>query len=260
VKNKATEESRGKESQRAPIELITGRGYALASIYYGDIDPDFDDGFDNGVHALYPEYRCDAEHPNRWGTIAGWTWGLSRCADCLLQLKEVPKDRLAVIGHSRLGKTALWAGATDPRFTLVIANESGEGGAALARRNFGETMKRINTMFPHWFNDNFPKYSDDPSKLPVDQHMLVAAIAPRPVYIASAANDRWADPKGEFTSAYLAGAAYQLLGKKGIESNLMPAEGASVGDCVGYHCRPGDHDLLDVDWKHYLNFTDRHWK
>ena len=257
--NTPKEEDRGAQSRRTPVELICGRGYALASVYYGDIDPDFDDGFKNGVHALYPDYRGGAENPERWGSIAAWAWGLSRCADCLLKQPEIDAGHIAVIGHSRLGKTALWAGANDKRFSIVISNDSGEGGAALARREFGETVWKINTSFPHWFNDNYPKYNKDPSALPVDQHMLIAAIAPRPVYVASASEDTWADPDGEYMSAYLASPVYELYGLKGLPSAEPPPQDHSVGGSIGYHRRTGKHDLLAEDWKHYLDFADRHW-
>ncbi len=260
VNNQATDATRGAEAKRAPISLIASRGYVLASVYYGDIDPDFDDGFKNGVHALYPDHVCSPEHPNRWGSIAAWAWGLSRCVDCIEQAPLLKNAPIAVIGHSRLGKTALWAGATDERFDLVISNNSGCGGAALSRRNFGETVWRINTSFPHWFNDNFPKYNQDPSQLPIDQHFLLAAVAPRPLYVASATKDRWADPVGEYTTAFMANAAYELHGKKGLPSATPPEPGKSVGDSIGYHIREGEHDLLEEDWKHYIDFADRHWK
>jgi hypothetical protein len=260
VDNRATEISRGSRNLQWPIAEINERGFAVATAYYGDIDPDFDDGFKNGVHSLFPAHRASPEHPDRWGTIAGWAWGVSRLMDVLVQQPNIDPEHVAVIGHSRLGKTALWAGATDPRFSIVISNNSGCGGAALERRNFGETVARINTSFPHWFCPKFKDYNQNESAMPFDQHILVACIAPRPVYIASASEDLWADPKGEYLAGWYASPVYKLLCYDGLPSETPPAPDASVGGRVGYHNRTGAHDILLFDWQQYMDFADRNWK
>ncbi len=258
VNNRATEASRGKRSSRWPVEMILERGYAVATAYYGDIEPDHAEGWKDGVRGAFnpegKEFKGDD-----WGAIGAWAWGMSRMVDYLEKDRDIDDDQILALGHSRLGKTALWAGATDERFAITYSNNSGCGGAALSRRAFGETVARINTSFPHWFNDNFTKYNGKENECPVDQHELIALMAPRPVYIASAEQDQWADPKGEFLSGVHAGPVYELFKKTGLGTAEMPPVNTPVGDHIGYHIRTGKHDVLEYDWEQYMNFADRHF-
>jgi len=243
--------SRGTQAGRFPVEMLAARGYALATAYAGDIDPDFDDGFRNGVHALFGPRDDDAGDAP--GTIAAWAFGMSQIRQALSGLPQIDAERVIAFGHSRLGKTALWAAAEDERFALAISNESGCGGAALSRRRFGERLLHINERFPHWFCRNFRRFNEREHELPIDQHQLLALVAPRPVYVASAASDLWADPRGELLACEAASPVYELFGRSGLRGD----HSAPLGS-IGYHCRPGRHDITPRDFWHYLEFADRH--
>jgi hypothetical protein len=272
---RAVESSRGAAKSRWPLERIIDRGYALATACYQDIDPDYDDGFQNGIHPLF--YKKGQQRPaaNEWGSIGAWAWGLSRILDYVETESRIHSGQMIVAGHSRLGKAALWAGAYDQRFAVVIANNSGCGGGALSKRIFGETIDLLCYVRPHWFCSNFRYYADNEKDLTFDQHELIALIAPRPVYLATAVEDKAADPKGELLSLMNADAVYRLLGTDGIGNALrasvlqmknnmiydveMPSLNQSVGATIGFHIRSGGHDITDYDWEQFLHFTDKYF-
>jgi hypothetical protein len=239
-------------TDRWPIDTIISRGYALATACYHDLEPDNRHGWESGFRAALPF--------STWGAIGVWAWGLSRALDYLETDNAIDGERVAVVGHSRLGKTALWAGAQDERFALVISNNSGCGGASLTRRHFGETIDVITTAFPHWFCPNFASFRARVDELPVDQHLLLSLIAPRPLYVASAAEDLWADPRGEWLSCVAASPVWELFGLHGLGSHAETIENEAIGETIGYHRRSGKHDVTLFDWEQFLDFADRHIK
>ena len=242
-----------------PAEEIVARGYGIAAFHNAEVDPDKYDEFKNGVHGLFDK---PGERPaDAWATLAAWAWGASRAMDYFETDDAVDHEHVAVVGHSRGGKTSLWAGAEDERFAMVVSNNSGCGGAALSKRCYGETVAQINRSFPHWFCTNFDKYNDDEAELPVDQHMLMALAAPRLLCVASSDEDLWADPRGEFLSAVGAGPVYQLFGLEGLGTTDMPALDRPVQKGrISYHVRTGGHGLTEYDWEQYMNFADKHWR
>lgn len=250
------EKTRGTQTQEWQVEKIISRGYGLATAYYGDLEPDFKDASQYSVRQLFAK---PGQTPNGddWGAIGAWAWGLSRAVDYLASDKDVDAKRIVVTGHSRLGKVADWAAAQDLRIAGVLSTESGKGGQSISRREIGETVLHLEHSFPYWFCPNYEKWAGHDQEIPADGNLLLSLIAPRPLYVASAAGDEWSDPKGEFMSAVSASRVYALLGKRGLEATTMPAVDQPLlkGD-VAYHIRTGKHDVTTFDWEQYLNFLD----
>lgn len=257
--NRATDAGRGSQKDVWAIEQTINRGYALACFYCGDLDPDRND-FSDGVHPFYLAPGQTARGPHDWGTIAAWAWGMHRAVDYLVTDPSIDKKWIAAVGHSRLGKTALLAGALDDRIALVIPHQAGCGGTAPSRHDVGETVKQINDRFPHWFCDEFKKFNDQVDRLPFDQHCLVALCAPRPVLFSNAEEDTWADPEGQFRVLEAADPVYRLVGSKGLDGQKRPEPDWLLDTRLGYFIRPGKHAMTTGDWKIFLAFADRYLK
>ena len=256
-----TDPTRREQSDFWPAEQVIARGYGVAAIQNNDLAPDDKDRFRESVIQLFEGAGKAPRPDNAWAALAAWAWGASRAMDYFETDPRVDRTRVAVVGHSRGGKAALWAGAEDERFALVVSNESGEGGAALTRSHFGETLARITDAFPHWFAGKYTSFKGRVDALPVDQHMLLALMAPRAVYVASADEDLWADPRGEFLSQVHASPVFALWGDRPIRAEDMPPLNRPlVVGRRGYHVRTGGHNLTRYDWESFTGFADALWK
>lgn len=256
--HRATDAGRGTQKDVWAVEQTIDRGYGLACFYCGDVDPDRND-FSDGVHPYISPPGEKGRGPHDWGTIAAWAWGVHRAVDYLVTDRDIDKTRIAVVGHSRLGKTALLAGALDERIALVIPHQAGCGGTAPSRHHVGETVRQINDRFPHWFCDEFKQFNDQVERLPFDQHCLVALCAPRPVLLSNAQEDTWADPDGQFRVLQAADPVYRLLGSPGLTASQLPPLDRLLESPLGYYIRPGKHAMTTADWKTFLAFADRHF-
>ena len=251
---------KGRGFGRLNVEPLLDAGIGVATFYYGDVDPDYLNGFSNGIRARYLKPGQTERGPEDWGAIAAWAWGLSRAMDYLETDKQVDAGRVAIMGVSRLGKTVMWAGARDTRFALVIASCSGEGGAALSRRNYGETIAHLTapSRYPYQFAANYARFAEHVDQLPVDANMLVALLAPRPVLLQTGDSDFWSDPKGEFLAAVAAAPVFKLFGKQGLDTDQMPAPGAGIFHTIGYFEHIGPHGTIPSDWDQFLKFLRMH--
>jgi len=241
--------------------IFLSQGIGFATIYYGDIEPDFADGIKYGIRSLYLKNNEKYPEPDEWGAISAWSWGLSRAMDYFETDPRIDQKRVALFGVSRLGKTVLWTGARDDRFRMVIASCSGEGGAALSRRNYGETIDHMThpTRYFYQFAGNWRNFKDDPSRSPVDAHMLIALMAPRPLLLQTGDTDYWSDPKGEFLAAVAAAPVYKLLGKRPLDTDSLPPAGVPVLNDLGYYMHKGGHGAMPQDYEVFIRFIKMHF-
>ena len=253
--------SQARRFGKIDVARLIDAGFGFGTIYYGDIDPDFAGGIQYGVRAPFLKPGQSEPAPDEWGTIGAWAWGLSRVMDYLETDKGVDAKRVAIFGVSRLGKTVMWAGAHDTRFALVIASCSGEGGAAISRRNYGETVAHLTapSRYPYQFCANYGRFAQHVDQMPVDANMLVALMAPRPVLLQTGDKDYWSDPKGEFLAAVAAAPVFRLFGKQGLDTDQMPAPGSGIFHTIGYFEHIGGHGTVPSDWDQYLKFLRQHF-
>lgn len=272
--NQATEASRGTQSTNWPLAEIVRRGYALAAFYSGDVDPDRSDA-STGLYEWLAGGDPNRNNPTNRGTIAAWAWGFQRCVDYLVKDPSVDRHRIAVVGHSRNGKTALLAAATDERIAMAFPHQAGCGGTAPSRGKTGESVKAINDHFPHWFNAGFKRFNEEPERLPIDQNCLIALCAPRPVLVSAAEGDTWSNPAGQFQAVQSADSVYRFIGIDGLtpvdvsfqHSDLPSPQSANapplnqlVGHRLGFYMREGKHSMTAADWHVFLDFADKQWR
>ncbi|MEN3322132.1 acetylxylan esterase [Mariniflexile soesokkakense] len=253
--------SEGRRFGAFDVEKFISNGIGVATIYYGDIEPDFPQGIKYGIRGHFLKPGMEYPEPDEWGAISAWSWGLSCVMDYLETDKQVDAKKVALFGISRLGKTVLWTGARDDRFGMVIASCSGEGGAAISRRQYGETIKHMidSTRYFYQFSGNRTKYGDNPNTSPIDAHMLVSLMAPRPLLLQTGDTDFWSDPKGEFVAAVAAEPVYELLGKKGLGTNVWPAAETPILHDLGYYMHSGGHGSLPSDNAIFIDFIKMHF-
>ncbi|WP_260740134.1 glucuronyl esterase domain-containing protein [Tunturiibacter lichenicola] len=240
-------------------EALIDAGIGVATFYYGDVDPDYPAGFSNGIRARYLKPGQTERAPDEWGTISAWAWGMSRVEDYFETDKSIDAKRVAIHGISRLGKTVMWAGAHDQRFAAVIESCSGEGGAALSHRDYGETIAHLTapSRYPYQFAANYAKYGGFPDKAPMDANLLIALIAPRPLLLQTGNTDYWSDPKGEFLAAVAAGPVYKLLGKEDLGTDIWPSAKQPIFHDLSYCMHDGGHGMVPSDWQIYIEFLKK---
>jgi hypothetical protein len=245
-----------------PVDIrpILDAGFGYATFYYGDVDPDYPEGFSNGIRKWYLKPGQTERAADDWGSIAAWAWGMSRVEDYFETAHDIDAKRVAIHGISRLGKTVMWAGAHDQRFAAVIASCSGEGGAALSHRDFGETIAHLTapSRFPYQFALNYAKYGGFPDTAPMDANLLIALIAPRPLLLQTGSTDNWSDPKGEFLAAVAAAPVYKLLGKQSLDTDVWPAASQPILHDLSYLMHDGGHGMVPSDWGVYIEFLKMH--
>ncbi len=241
-------------------ELVIRKGFGLVTFDAREIEPDDKDrAYAKGIRKFFDPLGRKEPVPDEWGTIAAWSWAARRVMDYVETDTTIDTRKVCLLGFSRFGKAAMWAGAQDQRFAIVFSCESGCGGATVVRRGFGETVTLINDQFPHWFDGNFKSFNNRVNGLPVDWHMLIALMAPRPVYVSTAEEDLWGDPRGTFLAAKAAEPVYELFGESGLGVTEMPPVETSVGDFIGYHMRKGKHGLIDDDTEKFIEFAKKHF-